>query len=87
MDRSDYASDRERGDNGQFEPEYSKIDFLDAVREHDPATTAEVAEAVGCVRQNAVYRLKQLRERGVITSKKAGPSTVWMPTEPDEADP
>jgi predicted transcriptional regulator len=86
MNRSDYARERDRTDAGQFQPEYDEDAFLKAVREHDPATTAEVAEAVGCVRQNAIYRLKQLREAGAVTSKKAGQSTVWMPADPDRAD-
>jgi predicted transcriptional regulator len=79
-------ADRKRNDRGRYTVEYSDEAFLDAVREHEPATTTEVAEAVGCVRQNADYRLRQLEEHGTVTSKKAGPSLVWMLTHQEGAD-
>lgn len=71
-------SNRDRGDSGQYRPEYTDEAFLDAVRENEPATTSEIAAAVGCVRQSADYRLRQLREEGLVTNKKVGPSLVWM---------
>lgn len=71
-------ANRDRDERGRYRQEYTDEDFLDAVREHEPATTSEVAEAVGCVRQNADYRLRQLREAGRVESKKVGPSLVWM---------
>lgn len=52
--------------------------FVDAVRDHEPAATAEIAEAVGIARQSAGYRLKQLEEQGRVASKKVGPARVWM---------
>lgn len=71
-------ADRDRNDTGRFTEEYSADDFLDAVRELQPATSTEVAEEVGCARQNADYRLSRLEEEGKVRSKKAGPSTIWM---------
>lgn len=71
-------ADRDRDEQGRYQEEYVDEDFLDAVREHEPATTTEIAEAVGCVRQNADYRLRQLKEDGRVTSKKVGPSVVWL---------
>jgi len=53
-------------------------DYLDAIREHAPASTREVAEAVGVTRQGADYRLRQLEEDGKVTSKMVGNSLVWM---------
>lgn len=56
----------------------SDADYLNAVRDHQPAATTEVADAVGVARQSAGYRLKKLEEEGRVESKKVGPSRVWM---------
>lgn len=71
-------ADRDRDDRGRYREEYAEEDFLDAVRENEPATTSEVAATVGCVRQNADYRLRQLEAAGRVESKKVGPALVWM---------
>ena len=71
----------ERDNQGRFTPKYTEEEILDAVRDHAPASTTEVAQAVGFARQNADYRLRQLEERGEVRSKKVGPSLVWMPTD------
>lgn len=52
--------------------------YPDAVKAHEPASTSEVAEAVGVTRQGADYRLRQLEEEGKVRSKLAGNSLVWM---------
>lgn len=44
-------------------------------------TTTEGAQAVGCVRQNADYRLRQLQDEGRVSNKKVGASLVWMLSE------
>ena len=67
-----------RSATGEFIETYPATEFLTAVREHAPASTKEVADAVGCTRQNADYRLRQLREDGEVRSKKVGASLVWM---------
>lgn len=67
-----------RDDSGRYSTRYTDKDFLAAVREHSPAATSEVAEHVGCVRQNADRRLRELRERGTVESKKIGASLVWF---------
>lgn len=59
-------------------------DYLDAVREHEPAATSEVADAVGVTRQGADYRLRQLEVEGLVRSKMAGNSLVWFIV--DDAD-
>lgn len=51
--------------------------YLDAVENHSPASTKEVADAVGVTRQGADYRLRQLEEMGKVTSKKIGNSLAW----------
>jgi predicted transcriptional regulator len=70
-------TDDRRDEQGRFAPEYSDGEFLDAVREHEPAGTSEVADAVGCTTQNADYRLRKLRDAGRVKSKKVGRSLVW----------
>lgn len=59
-------------------------DYLEAVREYEPAATSEVAEAVSVTRQGADYRLRQLEEDGLVRSKMAGNSLVWFVV--DETD-
>lgn len=66
-----------RDDNGRYTAKYNGEKILDAVREHAPASTKEIADAVGCARQNADRRLRELRERGAVASKKIGPALVW----------
>lgn len=70
---------------GRFKPKYPDEAFLDAVEEHDPAATSEVAEAVGIARRNAHYRLEKLSEAGRVTKKKVGNSLVWSRTSGGEA--
>lgn len=59
----------------------SDEEYLDAVRENEPAATTEIADTVGVARQSADYRLRQLKEGGKVVNKKVGPSLVWMLTE------
>ncbi|MFC3957573.1 winged helix-turn-helix domain-containing protein [Halovivax cerinus] len=56
----------------------SEDEYLDAVREFEPAATSEVAEETGVTRQGADYRLRQLEEQGKVKSKMVGNSLVWM---------
>jgi predicted transcriptional regulator len=51
---------------------------IDAIREHTPTSTSEIADAVGVTRQGADYRLRQLEEDGKVTSKMVGNSLVWI---------
>ena len=70
-------NERDRDSSGRFKPEVSDEEILDAVRNHEPAGTSEVVDAVGLARQNADYRLRQLEDEGRIESKKVGQSLVW----------
>ena len=65
-------------DTGQIQQEYEDEVFLDAVRENEPATTKEVMDTVGVSRTAALYRLNNLEGDGVLKSKEAGTSLVWM---------
>jgi predicted transcriptional regulator len=71
----------ELDESGKIKQKYSDQDFLEAVKEHQPASTSEVADAVGCSRRNADVRLRQLEEEGLIESKMAGNSLIWYPTD------
>lgn len=55
--------------------------FLAAVRDHSPATTSKIAEDVGLTRQGADYRLRSLREDGVVESALVGNTLVWSVAE------
>jgi predicted transcriptional regulator len=68
-------------ESGKLAEQYSDDDFLDAVEANTPASTSEVAEAVGCSRRNAEVRLKRLEEAGEVRSKMVGNSLSWLPVE------
>lgn len=73
------APERKRDNSGQYQREFSDDDIVAAVKQHEPASTAEVARAVGYAqRSSAEYRLKKLREEGRVRSKKVGRELVWM---------
>lgn len=74
----------ERDDRGRFQPEHDDEEFLEAVREHEPAGTREVGEAVGVTRQNADQRLRSLEDAGMVHSKKVGRELVWMLADGEE---
>jgi predicted transcriptional regulator len=81
---SDTAPKRARSSTGEFAESYPAEEFIAAVRDHTPASTKEVAETVGCTRQNADYRLRRLQDTGSVRSKKVGASLVWMLTDTQE---
>ena len=70
-----FEQDRE---SGKIEERYPDQQFFNAVEDNEPASTSEVAEAVGCTRRNALSRLKTLEEAGQIKSKDVGRSFVWF---------
>lgn len=73
------TDERERNaETGQYVPTVSDDEILEAVREHEPAGTAEVGNAVGLARQNADYRLRKLAEEDRVTKKMVGNSLVWF---------
>jgi len=56
---------------------HDEEDYVEAVRENTPATTQDVADAVGVTRQGADHRLRTLEESGVVASRMIGNSLVW----------
>ncbi len=65
--------------NGEEDPrrQYLDEDFLNAVKKHNPASTSEIADEVGCTRRNADLRLKKLADEGKVIRKKIAASQVW----------
>ena len=59
------------------EDRHSDEEYLDAVSEHEPAVTSEIAEVVGVARQSADYRLRKLEDNRKVTSKTIGNSLAW----------
>jgi predicted transcriptional regulator len=59
------------------EDRHSDEEYLDAVRQHEPAATSEIAEVVGVALQSAGYRLRKLEAERKVTSKKIGNSLAW----------
>lgn len=82
-------SEPNRDDRGQFEPEHSDQEFLEAVARLAPAGTKEIADAVGVTRQNADQRLRRLEDEGHVSSKTIGNSLAWslMEDAPSHVDP
>lgn len=64
-------------EGGSYSREYEDSEFLEAVREHAPATTGDVADAVGCHRATARRRLETLAEEGRLDKKRVSTTTVW----------
>lgn len=71
----------ERDEQGRVEPRREDDEVIDAVCEHEPAATKEVAEELDMARQSADYRLRKLEDEGRVESKMVGNSLVWMVVE------
>ena len=67
-----------REKTGKISQKYTDKEYINAVRENEPAGTSEVAEFVGVKRQSADYRLRKLEDEGRVRSKMVGNSLVWM---------
>ena len=61
-------------------------DYFHAICEYSPATTSEIAKAVGVTRQGADYRLRRLREEGKVESQMVGNSLIWTLVDDQEAE-
>ena len=61
----------------QADMAHSEETYLDAVRENEPATTQQVADTVGVTRQGADYRLRELREEGLVEGEMLGNTLIW----------
>lgn len=74
-DRDEYS--------GRFTREYNLVDFVKAVKKLAPASTLEIAEEIGCSRDLAYHRLKELDENGAVNGKVVGGTYHWFPGETD----
>lgn len=70
-------SENGRDERGHFQRDHDDREYLEAVADHEPAGTREIADAVGVTRQNADQRLRRLEDEGAVTSKKIGNSLAW----------
>lgn len=64
---------------------HSDEEYLEAVRQYEPAATSEIADAVGVTRQSADYRLRRLEDDGRVESETIGNSLAWRLAE-DETE-
>ena len=70
---------RERNEEtGKFITQYRRENFLDALEEGDFLATSDVAEVVGCTRNLAYRRLKELENEGKVKSKEIGRFLAWQ---------
>lgn len=53
-------------------------EYIQALQSIGPSTTPEVADEVGVPDRTALYRLKQLEEDDVVTSRKVGTALLWQ---------
>lgn len=72
------GEDRYRNEEGRFKAQISDMEILEIVQHLEPAGTQEVADHLEISRQGADYRLRQLRNQGVLSSKKVGGTMVWL---------
>lgn len=70
------APDRDEN-TGEFSTEYPTESFIQAIDELDAATTAKVAELVGCSYDLAYRRLRELCEDEQLEKEAIGGSFVW----------
>jgi len=66
---------------GKFTEQYSRAEFLAAIIETETATTAAIAEYVGCSYDLAYRRLQTLEEKGEVTQIDIGGSFLWKTAE------
>lgn len=69
--------DERDDESGKFTPTFPDAAFLSAIRERDGATTAEVADAVGCEYRSAYDRLHDLDDEGRVNVRKIGNTLLW----------
>jgi len=71
--------------SGKYTDAYSDGEFIEAIKSNNGlAGTGEIAEVVGCSHRQALNRLNELEEDGMIISKDVGRSLVWRLAENNE---
>lgn len=80
-------SETDRDDSGRFTESVTEQDILKVFDRIEAPflTAAELAEQLGVSRQAANYRLKKMRDSGLVDSKKAGARSVgwWAEVAPE----
>lgn len=67
--------------SGQFSEVYSDEDFLSLLDERGQAATSEVGNALGCSREHAYRRLRELEDQGEVESRTVGGAKLWERTD------
>jgi len=70
--------------SGRFEAEFTDEEFIQTLDELDGAPTSEVAQEIGCKRNTAYKRLKQLEDDGLVEGEPVGNSLIWRPANEEE---
>jgi DNA-binding Lrp family transcriptional regulator len=63
--------------SGRYNREFELSDFIAALQKTGPASTSKVAEEVGCSRDLAYRRLKELEEEGAVSGELIGGNYRW----------
>ena len=65
-------------ESGRYTTTYPREDFLNAVKKLGPSVgTQAIADAVGCNRDTAYRRLRDIEKEGAIESRKVGMARLW----------
>jgi Mn-dependent DtxR family transcriptional regulator len=72
-----HGKDRDE-ESGRYTDTYTEDDLLEAIRDlGGMAGTSDVAGHVGCARDTAYKKLKQMEEDGTVSSRKVGGALLW----------
>lgn len=75
-----------RAEGGEYDKKISEQDILLVFdKYHEPFLTApEIADELGVTRQAVSYRLKQMEEKGLVSSKRTGARAIgwWAEVAP-----
>jgi|APHM01.1.fsa_nt_gi hypothetical protein len=84
MDAQMPGKDRDES-TGEYTTTYPDEDFIAAVNELGPAAgTQDIADTVGCDRDTAYRRLRELEDADRLDSRKVGMARLWSSAEGDE---
>lgn len=63
--------------SGRYNREFELSEFISALEEIGPTSTSNIAESVGCSRDLAYRRLKELEEEGAVSGELIGGNYRW----------
>jgi DNA-binding Lrp family transcriptional regulator len=63
--------------SGRYNREFELSDFVSALQEIGPTSTSKIAEEVGCSRDLAYRRLKELEDEGIVSGELIGGNYRW----------